>query len=107
MTGADMTSGTPIYDVKPYLPFTDSHPDALGGFAESEAESDIEVVFPDELREKLPPELIPGLIDILASDPRPHYHDDPERVYGFLFAEHEVFFTVRDGVLRVCDIIRK
>ena len=90
--------------IKPYLPFTDSHPDALGGFADEVLGNDLTVIFSDELKKKLPNELIPGLEDILAGDPRPHYHNDPDRVYGFEFAGSEIKFTVENAVLTVIDV---
>ena len=97
VTGADLMDGTPIYDVKPYLPFTDSHPEARGGFA-------LEVVFPDQWLQMIPPDKREGLFGILAQDPRPSYQEDPDRVYGFNFLEFDVRFTARDGVITVCEI---
>ena len=104
VTGADLMDGTPIYDVKPYLPFTDSHPEARGGFADEVKDYGLEVVFPDEWLNMIPAEKQEGLFGILAQDPRPSYQEDPDRIYGFNFLEFDVRFTVRDGVITVCEI---
>lgn len=101
VSGADLMNGTPILDIKPYLPFTDSHPDAVGGFADKRFEYRLEVAFPDELLSKLPKDKHAAILEILAEDPRPAYQDDPDRVYGFPFAGHEICFTVKDGTLTV------
>ncbi len=103
-SGADLMDGTPIYDVKPYLPFTDSHPEARGGFADDVKDYALEVVFPEEWLAMIPADKREGLFGILAQDPRPSYQDDPDRVYGFNFLEFDVRFTVRDGVITVCEI---
>lgn len=104
VTGADLMDGTPIYDVKPYLPFTDSHPEARGGFADDVKDYALEVVFPDQWLQMIPADKQEGLFGILAQDPRPSYQEDPDRVYGFNFLEFDVRFTVRDGVITVCEI---
>ena len=101
--GADLADGTPILDIKPYLPYADSHPEALGGFAPAPGET-LEVVMPPQLLEQVPPEHREALREVLAQDPRPRYQDDPERVYGFGFAGLEVKFSVADGRLTVRDI---
>ncbi len=97
--GADLMDGTPIYDVKPYAPYTDSHPEALGGFASTRPDV-IPVVFPDELLEKLPAEKRAAAKGVLAHDPRPRYQDDG-REYGMSFAGFNLRFRVADGVLTV------
>ena len=104
VSGADMLNGTPIFDIKPYLPYTDSHPEASGGFALQQKEGVLDVDFPPELLEKIRPELRNGLIEVLAQDPRPQYQNSPERVYTFDFAEYSVSFTVRDNALYVSEI---
>ena len=104
VSGADLMNGTPIYDIKPYLPHIDSHPDARGGFAVPAAEHRLEVVFPEQSLEKVPEQLRDGLIEVLAQDPRPSYQHDPERIYGFGFARLEVKFTVDGDVLTVCGV---
>lgn len=104
VSGADLMNGTPIYDIKPYLPHIDSHPDARGGFAVPAAEHRLKVVFPEQWLEKVPEQLRDGLTEVLAQDPRPSYQHDPERVYGFGFARLEVKFTVDGDVLTVCDV---
>ena len=106
VSGADLMDGTPIYDVKPYVPYADAHPQALGGFASSRAES-VAVVFPDDLLEKVPPESRAALSGVLAQDPRPQYQDDPARVYGMSFGAVEVKFRVAGGVLTVVDVKRR
>ncbi len=104
VSGADLLNGTPIFDIKPYLPYTDSHPEASGGFALQQKEGVLDVDFPPELLEKVRPELRNGLIEVLAQDPRPQYQNSPERVYTFDFAEYSVSFTVRDNTLYVSEI---
>ena len=104
VTGADMMDGTPIYDIKPYLPYTDSHPDAVGGFAEKFVDYALEVVFPEPLLRKIPEDKRPALMGILAQDPRPAYLDDPIRRYGFNYLTYDVRFTVDGHILTVVDI---
>lgn len=106
VAGADLMDGTPILDIKPYLPFADSHPEASGGFAEPLLEYALEVVFPSEQLEKVPAEYRAPLREILAQDPRPAYQQDPTRVYGFPFADMEIRFTVREGILTVSAVER-
>lgn len=102
--GADLMDGTPILDIKPYVPYADSHPEALGGFASAPAGETLEVSIPRELLERVPPDRREALRGVLAQDPRPHYQKDPERVYGFGFAGMEVKFTVDGQRLTVQDI---
>ncbi|MFQ7692939.1 MAG: tRNA (N6-threonylcarbamoyladenosine(37)-N6)-methyltransferase TrmO [Christensenellales bacterium] len=102
--GADLMDGTPIYDIKPYLPYADCHPDAAGGFAENRKNYALEVDFPPELEAQIAPEHRAALRGVLVHDPRPSYQSDPERLYGVAFAEKNVRFTVRDGVLTVREI---
>lgn len=104
VSGADLMNGTPIYDIKPYLPHIDSHPDARGGFAVPAAEHRLKVVFLEQWLEKVPEQLRDGLTEVLAQDPRPSYQHDPERIYGFGFARLEVKFTVDGDVLTVCGV---
>ncbi len=105
VSGADLMSGTPIFDIKPYLPSSDSHPDAVGGFADEKLDYSIEVDFPTELCEKIPESKRAALKSVLAEDPRPSYQNDPDRVYGFEFAGFEVKFKASDGLLSVVDVI--
>ncbi len=102
--GADLLDGTPIYDVKPYLPYTDSHPEASGGFALQEREGSLEVDFPPELLERLPLHLRESLVAVLAQDPRPGYQDDPDRLYGLAFGGAEVRFRVAGERLTVVEV---
>ena len=104
VSGADLMSGTPIYDVKPYLPFTDSHPEARGGFAADHVDDRLEVVFPPELLKKIPEDKREALLGLLAQDPRPAYIDDPRRRYGFNYLDLDVRFTVEHGILTVVEI---
>ena len=105
VSGADLMDGTPILDVKPYLPFTDSHPDAVGGFAEAHKAHALEVRCDERLLALLAPEKRQALLAVLAEDPRPSYQNDPDRIYGFPFAEREVRFFVKDGLLTVTEIV--
>ena len=102
--GADLMDGTPILDIKPYVPYADSHPEALGGFAAVPAGETLEVIIPPELLEKVPESRREALRGVLAQDPRPHYQEDPERVYGFGFAGMEIKFSVEGKRLTVRDI---
>ena len=102
--GADLMDGTPILDIKPYIPYADCHPDALGGFAAAPAGEVLEVIIPPHLLETVPANRQEALRGVLAQDPRPHYQNDPERVYGFGFAGLEVKFSVNGQKLTVVDI---
>lgn len=102
--GADLMDGTPILDIKPYIPYADCHPDALGGFAAAPAGETLEVIIPEELLPRIPADRLEALRGVLAQDPRPHYQSDPERVYGFGFAGMEVKFSVDGDRLTVRDI---
>ena len=94
VSGADLMDGTPIYDIKPYIAYTDSHPDAISGFASTPAEYLLEVDIPDDLLEKVPRNQRESLFVVLAHDPRPQYQDDPERLYGMAFGAMEVKLKV-------------
>ena len=104
VSGADLVDGTPILDVKPYIPYADCHPEAAGGFAGSAPERALAVECPPGLLSQVPEGRRAALLGVLGQDPRPSYQDDPGRVYGFGFAGLEVRFTVREGVLTVTDI---
>ena len=105
VSGADLMDGTPIFDIKPYVPYADAHPDALGGFAAEEWERGLAVEIPPELAGRFPAEKLDALRGVLAQDPRPAYQREGGRVYGMNFAGHEIKFTVSGGVLTVTDII--
>lgn len=99
--GADIMDGTPIYDIKPYIPYTDAHPEARGGFTDTTEWQPLEVVVPEELQQNVPEQLL----KILAQDPRPHYHNDPTRIYGMPFDGKDVRFRVDGKVLTIVEII--
>ncbi|MCI8497375.1 MAG: tRNA (N6-threonylcarbamoyladenosine(37)-N6)-methyltransferase TrmO [Clostridiales bacterium] len=103
--GADLMDGSPIYDIKPYLPYTDCHPEATGGFAFQSKEGVLDIDFPDSLMSKIAPENREGLLTVLAQDPRPAYQEEPDRVYKMEFAGVEVHFTVSGGTLTVCRVL--
>ena len=105
IAGADMMDGTPVYDVKPYLPYADCRPEATGGFTDQTAKRQVEVVIPGGCLALLSPGKAEELRGVLRQDPRPAYHNDPGRVYGFGFAGLEVRFTVEDNVLTVREIL--
>ena len=107
VAGIDLRDNTPIYDIKPYLPYVDSHPDARGGFAQEKAEYALEVKFPLPLLEKLPQEKRKAIIEVLKQDPRPAYHTDELREYGVAFAGFDIRFRVANGVLTVFEVIEK
>ncbi len=104
VSGADLMDGTPIFDIKPYVPYADCHPDALGGFAPAAPEMKLYVNFPHELRSKMPSDKACTLADVLAQDPRPSYQEDESRVYGFSFAGFEVKFRVEGQTLTVLEL---
>lgn len=99
--GADLMDGTPIFDIKPYIPYSDSHPDALGGFTDGAGNFLLEVDFPAPLLARIPENKRQALLGVLSHDPRPSYQSDPDRVYGLTFAGLDVRFTVRDNRLTV------
>jgi len=107
IAGADLMDGTPILDIKPYLPYTDSHPDARSGFAARPAERLLAVECPPKLLEHLPAERRQPLLDLLSHDPRPQYHDDSARLYGMAYGDHDIRFRVKDGTVVVVDIEKK
>ena len=107
VSGADLMDGTPIYDIKPYIAYTDSHPDAVSGFASKPAEYLLEVTIPEKLLEKIPETQRESLISVLAHDPRPQYQDDPERVYGMAFGGLDINFKVEERQLSVIRVSKK
>lgn len=102
--GADLLDGTPIYDIKPYLAFTDSHPDAVGGFADDVRDYALEVDFPEHLLSLIPEDERDTVITILRGDPRPQYKADGDRIYGMIYGEREIHFKVENSVLVVTDV---
>lgn len=104
VSGADLLDGTPIFDIKPYVPSSDCHVDAIGGFADIYNDYKLKVNFPDNLLELVSPEKRDGLIECLSDDPRPTYIDDDERVYGMKYAEYNVKFTVSNNELTITEI---
>lgn len=104
VSGADLMDGTPIFDIKPYLPYCDSHPDAIGGWTNEADNRLLQVDFPAELLEEVPAAQREGLLGVLASDPRPRYQNDPERVYGMSFGGVNVKFTVDGEHLTVREV---
>ena len=108
VTGADILDGTPIYDIKPYLPYSEAKPDAEGGFAHRVMDDSMQVVLTEdadlENAKEIPEEDLYTIKKLLAQDPRPRYQDDPERVYGMSYGEWEVKFTAGDGVIMVKSI---
>lgn len=103
--GADLMDGTPIYDIKPYIKYADSRPEALCGYVDSLQERSLKVVLPTELSSRImEKDIIPSLIETLQLDPRPSYHDDPEREYGMSFAGYNIRFKASHDILEVIDI---
>ncbi len=105
VSGADMTDGTEIYDVKPYIPYADAFPDVKGGFAQKEENKEhrLEVSIPDEVRSLFTEAELQGLVEILSLDPRPSYQDDPNRIYGLAYAGRNVKFSVESDRLTVIE----
>lgn len=105
VSGIDLRHNTPIYDIKPYLPYVDCHTDATGGFAHEVKDYELEVIFPEELLAKIPEEKQEAIIAVLKQDPRPSYHNDPARKYGVSFAGHDVRFVVEENRLSVIEVV--
>ena len=102
--GADLMDGTPIYDIKPYIPYADSHPDARGGFTDNNDWQPLEVIIPEEITNTFSPTELSSLKGVLSQDPRPQYHNDPNRIYGMPFAGRDVKFKVNGNTLTVIGI---
>ena len=107
VAGADLMDGTPIYDIKPYLTTTDCHPDARDGFVADNGSYGVTVVLPDHLASEMPAPERAALRGVLAQDPRPAFHNDPTRVYGFPFGDYEVKFRVEGDVLTVISVEKR
>lgn len=107
VTGADLMDGTPIYDIKPYLPYTDSHPDAKAGFTDTREWQPLNVEIPPSVERLFEEEQLVALRQVLSQDPRPHYHDNPDRVYGFPYYDYDVRFRVCDDIVTVVEAIRR
>ena len=105
VAGADLMDGTPIFDIKPYIPYCDSHPDAIGGFTQTADNFLLEVEFPEDLLRKIPESKRSALIGVLSHDPRPSYQKDSQRQYGLSFAGFDILFTVEEKCLTVKDVI--
>lgn len=106
VSGIDLVDQTPIYDIKPYLAYTDSHPDALGGYLDKIEDTELMVEIREDILNQIPREHHEALMGVLAQDPRPSYHDDHERIYGFYFAGYNIRFKVRDKLLSVHEITK-
>lgn len=107
VSGADLRDQTPIYDIKPYLHYTDCHPDAVESYAHAGLNHRLDVIFPPKLLRLLPAEKQNQALELLSLDPRPAYHNDPERKYGIAFAGYDIHFTVENHTLTVCGISEK
>lgn len=105
VSGVDLLDGTPVYDIKPYLPYTDAHPEAEGGFGQAHREDGIRVVFPEALSERLPEDKREAVLHVLQQDPRAAYNKQPDYCYGMEFADYDIRFTVENDTLTVCDVI--
>ena len=106
VSGADLMDGTPIYDIKPYIPFADSYPDASSGFINEVDRNNLKIIFPDELLRLIPAEMQQTLFQLLELDPRPSYQNDAERIYGLSFAGFDVRFKVENELLTVCGVVK-
>lgn len=106
VVGADLMDGTPIYDIKPYIPYADSHPDAKGGFTDTHAICRLTVVIPDCFHHLFSQSQLQALYKVLELDPRPHYHKSGQKEYGMPYMDYDVHFTVNDGVLTVTDVVK-
>lgn len=106
VVGADLMDGTPIYDIKPYIPYADSHPEAKGGFTDTHAICRLTVVIPDCFHHLFSQSQLQALYKVLELDPRPHYHKSGQKEYGMHYMDYDVHFTVNDGVLTVTDVVK-
>lgn len=106
VVGADLMDGTPIYDIKPYIPYADSHPEAKGGFTDAHAICRLTVVIPDCFHYLFSQSQLQALYKVLELDPRPHYHKSGQKEYGMPYMDYDVHFTVNDGVLTVTDVVK-
>jgi len=104
VAGADLMDGTPIFDIKPYIPYADAHPGASGGFTDTAGDFLLDVNFPEHLLAMLPEDKRDAAVGVLSHDPRPSYQKDPDRVYGLTFAGIDIRFTVSDKVLTVLEV---
>ena len=104
ISGADLLNGTPIYDIKPYLAYADSYPDAVGSFTDSVEKRKVSVTIPTDIATFLPEDTLSSIRDILAEDPRPAYHEDQERIYKLIYDEFEFSFYVKNETLTVCEV---
>ena len=104
VSGADLMDGTPIFDIKPYLPYADCHPEAIGGFTDKTEFKTLNVEIPKNVQSSIPADKLNALKGVLENDPRPHYHNDADRIYGFEFAGFEIHFKVCDNNLIVTEI---
>ena len=106
VVGADLMDGTPIYDIKPYIPYADSHPEAKGGFTDTHAICRLTVVIPECFHHLFSQSQLQALYKVLELDPRPHYHKSGQKEYGMPYMDYDVHFTVNDGVLTVTDVAK-
>lgn len=106
VVGADLMDGTPIYDIKPYIPYADCHPEAKGGFTDTHAICRLTVIIPDCFHHLFSQSQLQALYKVLELDPRPHYHKSGQKEYGMPYMDYDVHFTVNDGVLTVTDVIK-
>ena len=104
VSGADLMDGTPIFDIKPYIPYADSYPDAIGGFTDTAEDFLLEVIFPDDLLKKIPEDKQRAAIGVLRHDPRPSYQRDPNRIYGLPFAGYDIRFIITGNILTVLEV---
>ena len=104
VSGADLLDGTPVLDIKPYIPYADAKPNAIGGYADEKKDYQLQVEFPSEWLDKIPTQKRDGLLECLADDPRPSYQDDPDRIYGMAFDIFQIKFQVKNGVLKVQSV---
>lgn len=105
VAGADLLDGTPIFDIKPYLPFADCKPHAVGGYADKHENDKLQVIFPAPLLEKIPQDKQQGLMECLQDDPRPSYQEEPDRIYGMAFDRFQIRFCVQNNILTVIEIL--
>ena len=106
VSGADLMDGTPIYDIKPYVPYADAHPEARSGFTGRDKMKTLDVSVPADVAQKLGEDTCRALCEVLSLDPRPQYHTDSDRIYGLAFADYDVRFTVKDGAVAVVAAVK-
>ena len=106
VAGADMVDGTPIYDIKPYIPYSDCHTDATAGYSKNKTQAQLDVLFKKEIEDKLPCDIKETITDLLMQDPHPSYKKDSDKIYNLCYGDYDIKFTHNGSFITVCDVIK-